>query len=77
MIAHQIERLIAEAKVLAGGQHRCSILGHNWIHVGGTSCGCEVDGCSIPVYECKFCGDSDYGENQESVEIRNNCQQGE
>ena len=70
-----IERLIAEAKVLAGGDHQCEILGHDWKHVGGCNCGCEDGWCSIPVYECRSCGDVDYGENDEADKIKEICNQ--
>ena len=75
-------RLIAEASVLAGGKHPCNVLGHNWAFRGGANCGCEgphEDGgrwsgtCSVPVYECSACGDCDYGDNAEAVNIRTRC----
>lgn len=61
-----LDRLIAEASVLAGGQHQCAVLGHMWITTGGRICprGDEMGGgpCSQSVYECKSCGVEDYGE---------------
>jgi hypothetical protein len=69
-----IERLIAEATVLAGGDHPCAVLGHRWVFIGCGGCGCEDrHGCSIPVHECA-CGDCDYGDNAEADEIRARCE---
>ena len=73
----RLDRLIAEASVLAGGKHQCAVLGHVWTFVGGKSCDCApMNGncCSIPVYECSACGDCDYGENPEAAEIRLECE---
>ena len=69
---HELERLAAEAVVLAGGEHPCGVLGHKWVFVGGANCGCEDGGCSVPVHEC-HCGDCDYGDNAEADEIRKRC----
>jgi hypothetical protein len=77
-----LDRLIVEARVLAGEPHPCRILGHRWRHKGGKNCGCEwrdEDGgistgsCSVPVYECEACGDCDYGDNAEAAETREVC----
>ena len=68
-----IDRLIAEAAVLAGGEHPCRILGHKWKFIGGSNCGCPDGNCSIPVHECAACGDVDYGQNQEADDIRIQC----
>jgi len=70
-----LERLIAEAIVLAGGKHPCAVLGHKWEIVGGANAGCHPRDCqcSIPVNECSVCGDCDYGENAEADEIRERC----
>jgi len=70
----ELDRLIAEASVLAGGEHPCNILGHKWEHGGGMHCGCfpEAD-CSLPVHKCVSCGEYDYGDNDESKEIKTNC----
>lgn len=65
--------LIAEAKVLAGGDHPCAILGHRWVFYGGRNCGCEDGCCSVPVHRCEACGDYDYGENVEADKIRKLC----
>lgn len=66
-------RLIAEASVLAGGAHPCVVLGHQWVHHGGASCGCRGGSCSVPVYECEACGDCDYGDNDEAWQVRADC----
>ena len=68
-----IERLIAEASVLAGGDHPCRILGHKWVFTGGSNCGCPDGVCSIPVHQCESCGDYDYGNNDEADEVRRTC----
>ena len=68
-----LARLIAEASVLAGGDHPCAILGHRWRFSGGSWCGCDGGSCSVPVYECDACGDCDYGENDEAEETRRIC----
>ena len=39
--------------------------GHVMTITGGANCGCHPDAqCSIPVYGCRECNDSDYGENE-------------
>lgn len=70
-----LDRLIAEAWVLAGGIHPCRTLGHVWRNVGGVNCGCKDGSCSIPVRECEACGEWDYGENAEAEEIRRRCEE--
>jgi hypothetical protein len=65
MTATPIDRLIAEAVVLAGGEHQCAILGHRWKSIGGRACPFYKLGCgnaSQAVHECESCGDVDYGE---------------
>lgn len=59
------QRLIAEASVLAGGEHQCAALGHKWKSVGGRTCPFHEYGCgnaSQAVYECESCEAIDYGE---------------
>lgn len=77
-----LTRLLAEASVIAGGEHPCHILGHRWVFRGGANCGCEgvepngerwKGQCSVPVYECDGCGDCDYGDNDEAREKRVAC----
>ncbi len=71
----ELQRLIAEAQVLAGGKHQCAVLGHDWVFVGGSACPCANGGCSLPVHECRSCGDCDYGDNDEAKEILAKCDQ--
>lgn len=68
-----LERLVAEASVLAGGDHPCVVLGHKWVFSGGANCGCPYGGCSIPVNECDVCGDCDYGNNEDADRMREEC----
>ena len=72
----ELNRLIAEAGVLAGGAHACDVLGHRWVSIGGKNAGCELGddcGCSVPVHECPACGDCDYGDNGEAADVRQQC----
>lgn len=65
MSAPSIFRLIAEAQVLAGGNHQCAVLGHRWKSIGGRACPFHKNGCgnaSQAVYECESCDDVDYGD---------------
>jgi hypothetical protein len=68
-----LDRLIAEAGVLAGGAHPCTVLGHKWEFSGGMNCGCEIGYCSVPVLKCASCGDCDYGDNAEADQCRTEC----
>lgn len=68
-----LERLVAEATVLAGGAYPCAVLGHKWIDDGGANCGCPDGQCSIPVHRCESCGDYDYGDNEYADLIRSGC----
>lgn len=72
-----LDRLIAEAAVLAGGDHPCAVLGHKWEFSGGANCGCPDGACSVPVHECDACGDCDYGDNDEADEVRADCERRE
>lgn len=39
--------------------------GHVMTIKGGTNCGCHPDAaCSVPIFSCSECGDSDYGDNE-------------
>lgn len=54
----------------------CAEVGHRWKHIGGSNAGCELAdacSCSVPVHECERCGDCDYGENAEAMEVKRNC----
>ena len=57
-----LDRLIAEAVVLGGGQHQCAALGHVWIALGGRQCPRGAAMESQTVYVCQSCGWEDYGE---------------
>lgn len=62
-----LQRLIAEAHVLAGGKHQCAVLGHAWKSAGGRQCPYARSHANEPnwsqtVYECGSCGDTDYGD---------------
>lgn len=62
---NNMDRLIAEAQVLAGGEHQCAKLGHKWKSIGGRACPFHEEGCgnsSQAVFECESCGDVDYGD---------------
>jgi len=61
-----LDRLIAEGIALAGGIHRCDIMGHEWVQRGARPCPFHEDGCgdrdtSQPVFVCSFCDEIDYG----------------
>ena len=78
-LAEQIEQKRAE---LANLEQQaltatCRELGrHTWKQMGGMNCGCPRDlgWCSLPVYECSVCGVCDYGENDESQQIKSGCE---
>jgi hypothetical protein len=61
-----MQRLLAEASVLAGGVHQCDVLGHVWITNGGRQCPYANDmsepNCSQSVYVCSSCDAQDYGD---------------
>lgn len=60
----ELKRLIAEAGVLAGGEHPCATLGHKWKSIGGRACPFHEEGCgnaSQSVEVCESCGEIDYG----------------
>lgn len=61
-----IERRIAAAT--------CTDIGHDMVCLGGCNAGCDEHCvCSVPVCECRRCGDCDYGETPEADEIRARC----
>jgi hypothetical protein len=70
-----LQRLVAEAVVLAGGEHQCAALGHDWVFIGGKNACCADPDCccSVPVHECRSCGDCDYGDNNEADQVRAAC----
>lgn len=63
----RLERMAASAS--------CVELGHDWQMLGGRICNCENGYCSIPVNECKRCGDCDYGDNEEARDIMTKCKE--
>ena len=64
-------------RIRARGVAECQAQGHHlWKFVGGCNAGCELGEdcyCSVPVHECKRCGDCDYGDNREAMEHRAKC----
>lgn len=55
-------------------QGPCREYGHDWNSTGGANAGCrDLCSCSVPVYVCTKCGDSDYGDNAEATETREKC----
>jgi hypothetical protein len=61
----RLERLAASAS--------CREMGCDMRHYGGKNCGCDGGSCSVPVYVCGRCGDSDYGDNPDALQIRLEC----
>lgn len=52
----------------------CAEHGHTWQSLGGTNAGCcDTCNCSVPVYTCLICKDSDYGENAEAEQVIIRC----
>ncbi len=52
----------------------CREAGCKMEHMGGRNAGCGRDCCcSVPVYVCPKCGDSDYGDNAEASQIITEC----
>lgn len=75
-IADKIDRLEAEIAGLRqqAAHATCAEIGrHDLVCVGGANCGCKDGSCSVPVFTCARCGDSDYGENSEARDIRKRC----
>lgn len=72
----ELERAEAEAARLrrAIAAASCREAGCDMQFAGGKNCGCHDGGCSVPVYVCSRCGDSDYGDNQEAAAIRAECE---
>jgi hypothetical protein len=61
----RLERIAATAT--------CREIGCDMRHTGGRNCGCDDGCCSVPVYVCARCGDSDYGDNAEADATRDEC----
>ena len=59
-------------------QGNCEEVGHDWVSIGGCGCGCKKASlgysCSVPVNECRKCGDCDYGQNDDADTIRASCE---
>lgn len=52
----------------------CASIGCDMRHLGGRNAGCSRDCCcSVPVYVCSRCSDSDYGDNPEAQATRAKC----
>lgn len=67
-----VERLKLQIK-----QGSCQETGHDWKFLGGRVLGCELEddcNCSASVHICVKCDDCDYGENEESANIKEDCQ---
>lgn len=57
-------------------QGPCREVGHTWKFLGGANAGCsDTCGCSVSVHVCEKCGDCDYGDNEEAVQIRKDCEE--
>ena len=74
----ELELEAAEANIAAIRQKikqgPCREYGHDWHLLGGANAGCGDDcSCSVPVYECRKCGDCDYGQNAEAETVRVRC----
>lgn len=53
----------------------CAEVGCDMRHVGGRNAGCGDECCcSVPVYACTRCGDSDYGDNEEAARQKADCE---
>lgn len=49
-------------------------LGHIMTITGGANCGCHPDAaCSVPVYACRQCGHTDYGNNTHAKIVKDIC----
>lgn len=66
------DRVAALKRRLASAD--CRVEGCDMQHSGGMNAACgEHCGCSVPVYTCTRCGDSDYGDNPEANAKRLEC----
>jgi hypothetical protein len=57
----------------------CRKVGCDMQFAGGKNASCDLGDacdCSVPVYSCTKCGDSDYGDNLEATKTREECQKG-
>ena len=61
--------LIPHPRWTVCGEYGCSMK-----HIGGRNAGCSSHCCcSVPVYSCPICGDSDYGDNDEARDVLLRC----
>lgn len=54
----------------------CHQVGCDMRFAGGRNAGCDLGNdcsCSVPVKVCRRCGDSDYGDSDEAVQIIREC----
>lgn len=74
-LADQLEGARAEVARLEriAATATCREIGCDMQHYGGRNCGCEGGCCSVPVYVCTRCGDSDYGDNAEAAQTKAEC----
>lgn len=80
-----LQQLADGAPVRSGPRHQrpiaaagCGEAGHDWRPIGNANAACDDDcGCSVPLYECTVCGDSDCGDNPEGDQVRLNCERRE
>lgn len=64
-------------RILSTGD--CRAVGCEIVSYGGRNAGCELGdgcGCSVPVNVCRKCGDCDYGDNADAIEVRRACAEG-
>lgn len=58
--------LIASATAEARPRFACDDGDHFWEETGGRQCPMGAEGCSQPVFVCKNCGVTDYGDSDDS-----------
>ena len=48
---------------------------HEWVSSGGANACCTDPDCycSVPVHECRWCSECDYGDNEDADEVRRKC----
>ena len=64
---------LARLELLAAGA-TCREVGCDMVNAGGCNAGCSKwCCCSVPVFVCTRCGDSDYGDNAEAADTRAEC----
>lgn len=69
----QLEEQLTQLKKQAE-KATCAEIGHDMQCSGYRSACCEDDCCcSVPVYNCRWCGGSDFGDNQEAIDVIEHC----